>query len=226
MVTNRVTVCNPIAKLLIVDKHPVTREGLAARIEREKDLQVVGEAAEFHEACRLVDETNPDVVLIDNCLGHGDGLELVKLLKSRGYPAKLLVWSCHNDPLYAERALRAGAMGYVRKEESVDTIIEAIRRVLAGGIYLNPDMMDLLVRRNVAGIDRDVTVEALDELSDRELTVFRMTGEGLDTYEIASRLRVSPKTVETYKARIKDKLGIESGSEVLVRAVRWVVRNE
>jgi DNA-binding NarL/FixJ family response regulator len=225
MVTNRVKVCSKVAKLLIVDKHPVTREGLTARVGREPDLEVAGEAADFHEACQLVDDLAPDVVLIDNCLDNGDGLELVKLLKARNCPAKLLVWSVYNDPLYAERALRAGALGYVKKEEPTDVIVEAVRRVLGGGIYLSPCMMDLLVRRNVAGIDRDVTVESLDELSDRELTVFRMTGEGLDTYEIATRLRVSPKTVETYKARIKDKLGIDSGSEVLVRAVRWVVRN-
>lgn len=226
MVTNRISVTTKTARVLIVDKHPVTREGLVARLSREPDLEVAGEAGDLHQACQLVETARPDVVLIDNCLGNGDGLELVKLLKTRNCQAKLLVWSIYADPLYAERALRAGAMGYVRKEEPTDTIVEAVRRVLGGGIYLSQCMMDLLVRRNVAGIDRDVTVESLDELSDRELTVFRMTGEGLDTYQIATRLRVSPKTVETYKARIKEKLGIDSGSEVLVRAVRWVVRNE
>ena len=226
MVSNLTKVRHSISKVLIVDKHPVTREGMTHRINGESDLEVCGEAADIPDAYRLIEDTGPDLVLIDIGLSNGDALELVKRLKSRNSPVKFLVWSVNGDSLYAERALRAGALGYVSKEESTDTIVGAVRRVLAGGIYLSPGMMDLLVRRNVAGLDKGVSAESLDDLSDRELAVFRMTGQGLDTYAIAGRMRVSPKTVETYKARIKDKLGLGTGSEVLVRAVRWVVENE
>jgi DNA-binding NarL/FixJ family response regulator len=226
MVSNVTKVRSSIARILIVDKHPVTRDGITHRISGEGDLEVCGYAADIPDTYRLIEDTLPDLVLIDIGLSNGDALELVKRLKSRNSPVKFLVWSVNGDSLYAERALRAGALGYVSKEEPTETIISAIRRVLLGGIYLSPGMMDLLVRRNVAGLDKGLSAESLDDLSDRELAVFRMTGQGLDTYEIAGRMRVSPKTVETYKARIKDKLGLGTGSEVLVRAVRWVVENE
>jgi DNA-binding NarL/FixJ family response regulator len=226
MVSNLTVARRSISKILIVDKHPVTREGLVARVRGAADLEICGEAADIPEAYRLVEDTTPDLVLIDIGLSNGDALELVKRIKARNPAVKFLVWSVNGDSLYAERALRAGALGYVSKEESTDTILAAIRRVLTGGIYLSPLMMDILVRRNVAGLDKGASAESLDDLSDRELAVFRMTGQGLDTYEIAGRMRVSPKTVETYKARIKDKLGLGTGSEVLVRAVRWVVENE
>jgi DNA-binding NarL/FixJ family response regulator len=211
--------------VLIVDDHPATREGLACRLEVEPDFQVCGEAADLADALKLVAATDPDVVIVDLGLRRGDGLELVKRLKDRGCTAKLLVWSWRAENLYAERALRAGASGYISKDEATGTIIAAVRRILAGDVYLSPHMMSLVVRRNVAGLDKDVTPDSLGELSDRELEVFQLTGQGLDTVQVADRLKVSPKTVETYKARIKEKLGLDSGGELLFRAMRWVIEN-
>jgi DNA-binding NarL/FixJ family response regulator len=213
-------------KVVIVDKYPIVREGLIARFALEPDLSVCGVADDIPSALRIVTETSPGVVVVDVCLKNGDGLDLIKRLKLRGCDAKFLVWSVHDDSLYAERAVRAGASGYINKEKPVEAIVEAIRRVYSGSLYLKADMMDSLVRRTVAGARREPSPEAIDELSDRELEVFRMTGEGLDTYAIAVQMKISPKTVETYKARIKDKLGLDNGSAVLVRAVRWVVENE
>ena len=213
-------------KVAIVDKYPVVREGLIARLALEPDFAVCGVSDDIPTALRLVAETSPCVVVVDVCLKNGDGLDLIKRLRSRGCTAKFLVWSVHDDSLYAERAVRAGASGYINKEKPVDAILEAIRRVYSGSLYLKVDMMDSLVRRTVAGAQREPSPEAIDELSDRELEVFRMTGQGMDTYAIAEQMKISPKTVETYKARIKDKLGLDNGSAVLVRAVRWVVENE
>jgi DNA-binding NarL/FixJ family response regulator len=211
--------------VFIVDDHPATREGLACRLAAEPDFAVCGEAAELGEALREVLATEPDVVIVDLGLRRGDGLDLVKRLKDRGCPAKMLVWSWRSETLYAERALRAGAAGFIGKDEATSTIVEAIRRVLKGDVYLSPEMMSIVVRRNVAGLDKDATPDALSGLSNRELEVFQLTGQGLDTAQVAERLRVSPKTVETYKARIKEKLGLETGGEMLFRAMRWVIEN-
>lgn len=211
--------------MVIVDDHPAIRDGLIHRLSGYPEFTVCGEAADLPEALQVIAATAPDVAVIDIGLKQGDGLDLVKRLKARDCAAKLLVWSLQSDTVYAERALRAGAVGYIRKDEATDAIVEAIRSVLDGNIYLNPRMMDLIVRRNIAGTDRDITPDSLTDLSDRELEVFRLTGQGLDTVQVAERLSVSPKTVETYKARIKDKLGLESGAEMLFRAVRWVIEN-
>jgi DNA-binding NarL/FixJ family response regulator len=213
------------ARVLIVDDHPAAREGLSARLGQEQDFEVCGEAADLAEALRAVSATSPDVIVIDLGLRRGDGLDLVSRLKSRGCPAKMLVWSWRSESLYAERALRTGASGYIGKDEATSTILTALRRILEGDVYLSPGMMNVIVRRNVAGLDKDVTPDSLGELSNRELEVFQLTGQGLATLEVAERLRLSPKTVETYKARIKEKLGLDSGGEMLFRAMRWVIEN-
>lgn len=215
-----------VKKIAIIDKYPVVREGLISRLVEESDFVVCGVADDLVTSLRLVTEKMPAVVVVDVSLKNGDGLDLIKRLRSRGCTAKFLVWSIHDDSLYAERAIRAGASGYINKEKPIDAIIEAIRRVSVGSLYLNADTMDSLVRRTMNGGVREPSPEAIDELSDRELEVFRMTGQGLDTYAIAERMKISPKTVETYKARIKEKLGLDNGSAVLVRAVRWVVESE
>jgi len=216
---------NRVKKVLIVDDHPATRDGLACRLAMEPDLEACGEASDLAEALHEVSATEPDVVVIDLGLRRGDGLDLVSRLKSRNCPAKMLVWSWRSETLYAERALRAGASGYISKDEATSTIVEAIRRVLAGDVYLSPHMMSVVVRRNVAGVERDITPDSLDDLSNRELEVFRLTGQGMDTAAVAEQLKVSPKTVETYKARIKEKLGLDSGGDLLFRAMRWVIEN-
>jgi DNA-binding NarL/FixJ family response regulator len=211
--------------VLLVDAHPASREGLAARLAVEQDFEVCGEAADMAAALTQVAATGPDVIVVDLVLRRGDGLELIKRLKDRECPAKILTWSRYCETVYAERALRAGAAGYIGKEEATAAVIAALRQVLAGGVYLNPRMMNLVVQRNVAGLDRDVTPDSLGDLSDRELDVFRLTGPALDTAQVAERLKVSPKTVETYKARIKEKLGLDSGGEMLYRAIRWVIED-
>jgi DNA-binding NarL/FixJ family response regulator len=215
-----------VTKVFIVDDHPATREGLACRLTAEPEFEVCGEAAELGEAIRDVVAAAPDLVIVDLGLKRGDGLELVRRLKDRGSPPKMLVWSWRSETVYAERALRAGASGFISKSESTSAILDAIRKVLAGDVYLHPDMMSVIVRRNVAGLDKEASSDSLAELSNRELEVFQLTGQGLDTVQVAERLRVSPKTVETYKARIKEKLGLNSGSEMLFRAMRWVLENE
>jgi DNA-binding NarL/FixJ family response regulator len=220
------TTSKAAVRAFIVDDHPATREGLACRLAAEPDIEVCGEAAELGEAIREVVSTKPDILIVDIGLKRGDGLDLVKRLKDRGNPPKMLVWSWRNEAVYAERALRAGAAGFVSKSEQTTTILDAIRRVLAGEVYLHPDLMNLIVRRNVAGLNTDAQVDSLSELSNRELEVFQLTGQGLDTVAVAERLRVSPKTIETYKARIKEKLGLSSGGEMLFRAMRWVIENE
>jgi len=214
-----------VAKLVIVDDHPAIRDGLALYLANQPDFAVCGEAADLPDGLRLVAEAEPDAAVNDIGLRQGDGLDLIKRLKARGCETKILVWSWRCETQYAERALRAGASGYIGKDEATAVIVEAIRRVLAGSMYLSPRMTDLLLRKNLTGFSRDITPDSLDELSDRELEVFRLTGQGLDTAQVAARLRVSPKTVETYKSRIKEKLGLESASEMLFRAVRWVIEN-
>jgi DNA-binding NarL/FixJ family response regulator len=215
-----------VAKVFIVDDHPATRDGLAARLSSEPDLEVCGTAAELGEAIREVEAAAPDLVIMDLGLRRGDGLELIRRLKDRGNPPKMLVWSWRSETIYAERALRAGALGFISKSESTSAILDAIRKVLAGDVYLHPDSMSVIVRRNVAGLDKVASSDSLAELSNRELEVFQLTGQGLDTVQVAEKLRVSPKTVETYKARIKEKLGLNSGSEMLFRAMRWVLEND
>jgi DNA-binding NarL/FixJ family response regulator len=212
-------------KVLIVDDHPATRDGLACRLAMEPDLEPCGEASDLATALQEVAATEPDVIVIDLGLRGGDGLDLVGRLKARNCPAKMLVWSWRSETLYAERALRAGASGYISKDEATTTIVDAIRRILAGDVYLSSHMMSVVVRRNVAGVERDITPDSLEELSNRELEVFRLTGQGMDTGQVAVQLRVSPKTVETYKARIKEKLGLDSGGDLLFRAMRWVIEN-
>jgi len=213
------------ARVLIVDDHPAAREGLACRLTQDPDFEVCGEASDLAEALRAVAETEPDLIVIDLGLRRGDGLDLITRLKTRGCTAKMLVWSWRNESLYAERSLRAGASGYIGKDEATSTVITALHRILDGDVYLSPEVMRVVVRRNVAGLDKDITPDSLNELSNRELEVFQLTGQGLDTVKVGEKLRISPKTVETYKARIKEKLGIDSGSDLLFRAMRWVIEN-
>ena len=215
----------PVAKVLIVDDHPAVREGLALRISRQPDLEVCGEAADVAEALRLVSSTHPDVAVIDISLKSGDGIDLIKRIKARNASVKMLVWSMHSEALYAERALRAGAMGYINKEHATDMIIEAIRRVLDGRVYLSEHVADRLLHRAVGKGSQSVEQEPVESLSDRELEVFELIGRALDTHQIAERMCVSPKTVETYRARIKEKLRLQSGPELMQRAVQWVMEN-
>ena len=210
-----------MTRLLLVDDHPLLRKGLALTLNAEPDLDVVGQAASAEEALAAFGTLDPDVALIDISLPGMSGLELLKHLLALKPDLLTLVVSRHDEALYAERAVRAGAKGYVMKVEAADEIVQAVRHVLRGGIYMSEDLKDRLLFG--AAVGRKAPMQSpLEVLSDRELEVFEMTGRGLPTREIAERLHLSVKTVESYRARIKTKLSLDSGTELMQHAVRWV----
>ncbi len=213
------------AKILIVDDHPPVREALALRIRWEPDLEVCGEAADMCEAMRLVDETRPDLVVVDISLKAGNGIDLIRRIRDRNDRVRLLVWSMHSESLYAERALRAGAMGYVNKEQATEKIVEAVRRVLAGKVYVSDAVTERMLHRAVGGRPEDATCYPVHALADRELEVFRLIGQGMKTGEIAERLHLSVSTVETYRDRIRQKLHLTGGTQLAHYATRWVLEN-
>ncbi len=213
------------ARVLIVDDHPAVREALAMRIGRQSDLEVCGEAADLGEALRLVADTQPDVAVIDISLRTGCGIDLIKRIKDRNDTVRMLVWSTHSESLYAERALRAGALGYVNKEQATDKIVEGIRRVLEGKVYLSDAMVETMLRRTVGGERKELTRSPLDALANRELEVFRLIGQGVRTAAIAERLHLSVKTIETYRDRIREKLDLSDGTELAHYATKWMLEN-
>lgn len=225
MTRSKVQLPNPRARVLIVDDHPAIREALAIRIAGEADLEVCGEAAGVAEALQLAADTHPDVAIIDLSLKSGSGLDLIKRLRDKHDDLQMLVWSMHSEDLYAERALRAGARGYINKEHATGRIIEAIRQVLNGKVYLSPAMTEKLLERQVGSSKRDSGLAPISTLSDRELDVFRLIGQGVKTAEIASRLHLSVKTVETYRDRIRQKLNLKDGSALTHRATQWILEN-
>jgi DNA-binding NarL/FixJ family response regulator len=210
-----------MTRLLLVDDHPLMRKGLAMTLDAEPDLEVVGQAASAEEAIAMFERLEPDVALIDVSLPGMGGLELTKHLLALRPELMVLVVSRHDEALYAERAVRAGAKGYVMKLEAGDTIVKAVRHVLRGGIYLSEDLKDRMLFG--AAVGRKAPAQSpVEVLSDRELEVFELTGRGLPTREISERLHLSVKTVESYRARIKTKLNLGSGTELLQHAVQWV----
>jgi DNA-binding NarL/FixJ family response regulator len=214
---------NKVAQVLIVDDHPVVRRGLAELIRSEPGMEVCGEAADANEALRIADSTHPDVVIVDISLQAGNGIELIAQLKSRDERVRTLVSSVHDESLFAERALRAGAMGYINKQEPADKVLDAIHEILNGQVYLSPRMANRLLQSVVGG-------EALEQdpictLSNRELEVFELIGQGLTTKKIAGRLHLSPKTIETHREKIKTKLNLGNSTELSRRAVQWVLEN-
>ena len=213
------------ARVFIVDDHPVVREGLTAKLSAQPDLEVCGEAADTAEALRQIAETRPDVAVVDISLKAGNGIDLIKRIKGRNHHVRMLVWSMHSEALYAERALRAGALGYVNKDQATDLNFEAIRRVLAGKVYLSEAMAQRMLQRAVGGAPDEVTRSPLEVLADRELEVFRLIGEGVKTAEIAERLHLSVKTVETYRDRIRQKLDLSDGTKLAHYATQWVLEN-
>jgi DNA-binding NarL/FixJ family response regulator len=213
------------ARVLIVDDHPAVREALAIRIGRQRDLKVCGEAADMGEALRLVAEARPDVAVIDISLKAGSGIHLIKRIKNRDAYVRIVVWSMHSESLYAERALRAGALGYVNKDQATDRIVEAIRRVREGKVYLSEAMAERMLQRAVGGPREEVARSSVELLADRELEVFRLIGGGAKTAEIAERLHLSVKTVETYRDRIRRKLDLSDGTRLAHYATQWVLEN-
>jgi DNA-binding NarL/FixJ family response regulator len=208
------------ARILLVDDHPLVRERLAEIINREPDLIVCHEAEDRHEALAAIPTKRPDLAIVDLTLKNSDGLELIKDIRVGWPKVRMLVVSMHDESLYAERVIRAGALGYITKQEATRKILVAIRRVLAGSIYLNEKIAcHIISRLTTHAASFGATPPEL--LSDRESRVFDLTGCGLGTSEIAGRLHIAVKTVETYRARIKEKLKLKDSSELLRLAISW-----
>jgi DNA-binding NarL/FixJ family response regulator len=208
-------------RVLLVDDHPIMRHGLAQLIRAEADLEVCGEGGSAAEGLTLVGSLKPDLVVADLTLPDKHGLEFIKDVQSM-YPGTLmLVLSMHDESLYAERVLRAGARGYVMKETAADMLVLAARRVLDGGIYLS-DKMSSLMLEMMAGHRKPVSSSALDRLTDRELEVLQLIGQGRATRHIAEQLHVSVRTVDAHRANIKEKLQLADGATLVRYAVRWM----
>lgn len=206
--------------VFVVDDHPLVRDSLAMLINQQEDMRVCGEAEDMASALRGLVQAAPDIAIVDLSLKEGSGLELIKHLKARAPAVQVVVLSMHDEKLYAERCIRAGARGYVMKRESSKRIVAAIREVRGGRLFLSQQAASLFAERFV-GARHGLTETPLENLSDRELQVFGMIGQGMPTRDIAGSLNVSVKTVQAYCARIKQKLHIESATELLREAVRW-----
>jgi DNA-binding NarL/FixJ family response regulator len=211
------------ARVMLVDDHPIVRQGLANLIEDEEDLSVCAQVESAEEALAAMETARPDVIVIDIALGERSGLELVKDVRARWPDMPMLVLSMHDELLFAERSLRAGAKGYIMKQEATEKVMEGIRKVLDGELYVSERMAARLMTQAVN--DRGATKEnPLSRLSDRELEVFTMIGHGLGTREIAQRLILSIKTVEAHREHIKEKLKLKNGSELMRYAVQYTLQ--
>jgi DNA-binding NarL/FixJ family response regulator len=213
------------AKIVIVDDHPIVREGLADLINKEDDLVVCGEAEDGHRAMEVISELEPDIAIVDISLQDTSGLELIKDIKVQYPSLPVLTLSMHEESLYAERALRAGAKGYIMKREATANVVIAIRKVLSGQVYLSERMATKLVDKLV-GSKPEENSSGIERLTDRELEVFSLLGEGKGTRQISEGLHLSVKTIETYRSRIKEKLNLKSGPELLQHAFQWVNRRD
>lgn len=214
-----------VSRVMIVDDHPMVRHGLAELIAEEEDFEVCGEASGAAEALRVAKETKPDMAVIDLSLKDGDGIALIQQLRSMLSGVRMLVSSMHDETLFAERALHAGAMGYINKQEATSAVLDALRQIRAGKLYLSRRMADRMLT-HIVDYDRDSSKDPIERLSNRELQVFGLIGQGLATREIADHLHLSIKTIETHRASIKRKLNLETASELTRRAVQWVLEEQ
>ncbi len=208
-------------KVLLVEDHPMFREHLGQLIDRDLGMSICGEADNIRDAMRLILETKPDIAIVDITLHGSSGLELLKDIKAQGLDINVLVLSMHDEELYAERALRAGAKGYITKNEASTEVIEAIRCVMKGDVYASRQMTAKLLERMTQKRGNS-ELAGMETLADRELEVFQMLGRGKSTREIAQTLNLGESTVETYRARIKEKLQLRSAAELYLRAGQWV----
>jgi DNA-binding NarL/FixJ family response regulator len=211
-------------KVLIVDDHPLLREGLTRTINGEADLFVCGQAETTHQALKAILTLKPDIVIVDMTLKDGSGMDLIKDMKQRSIKSFVLVVSMHEESLYAERALRAGAKGYLMKNEALKKVTHAIHRILIGEIYLS-DTMSAKMLHKVADDRSSASNLPIGGLSDRELRVFELIGQGRGTRQIAEELHISVKTVESYRGHIKVKMNLKNAHELTQHAVHWVERN-
>ncbi len=209
-------------RVLIVDDHPIVREGLAQMINREADLMVCGDAEDMHRALQLIGVLKPDILIVDLSLKGPDGLDLLKNIRAKDPSLPMLILSMHDESIYAERALRAGANGYIMKQEATEKVLVALRQILNHEIYVSPAIANKMLQQFVGG-----TVHAkhssVDDLSDRELEVLRLMGDGHTTRQIAEELHLSVKTVESYQAHLKEKLTLKNSRELVQYAVEWAI---
>jgi len=213
------------SKVFIVDDHPIVREGLVALIDQENNLKVCGQADDAYDALKSIDKLKPDVVIVDISLKGSNGIELTKSIRAQ-YPAlPVIVFSFHDESLYAERALRAGASAYLTKKAESEKILKAIRTVLNGELYVSDELSKKLLHK-IIGDKTGKTITPIDNFSDREFEVFRLIGQGYRAAEAAKQLHLSSKTIETYRERIKRKLGLGDSSELLRYAIKWSRNHE
>ena len=207
-------------KILIVDDHPILRKGLAMVINQEPDLLVAGEAQDATEAVSMIESIEPDLVIVDLSLPGIDGIELMKIMKLKYRELPALVVSMHDESIFAERALRAGARGYIMKQEAVDKVLIAIRKVIQGEIFVSDKVTTKMLETLISSDAKSVN-SPLDLLSNRELTVFRLIGQGFKTRQIADELHLSIKTIESYRSHIKEKLKLDTGTDLMKYAIQW-----
>jgi len=207
-------------RILIVDDHPIVREGLSLMMNREPDLMICGEAEDASAALTAISTTRPDFLIVDISLNGPDGLDLLKNIRTRYRSLPVLVLSMHDETIYAERALRAGANGYIMKQEATEKVLVAVRQILNQKVYVSDRIANRMLQQYISG---SATQEhsPISELSDRELEVFRLIGEGHSTRRIAEELHLSIKTVESYQAHIKNKLSLKNARELVQRAIQW-----
>jgi DNA-binding NarL/FixJ family response regulator len=207
-------------RVLVVDDHPIVRQGLALLLDQEPDLLVSGEAEEVQSALAAIADSRPDVLLLDISLPGPDGIDLLKTIRSTDPDLPVLVLSMHDEATYAERALRAGANGYIMKQEATENVLVALRRILRGEMYVSDRVANTMLRQIASGAGKP-SQAPIARLSDRELEVFRLIGEGHGTRQIAEELHLSVKTVESYQAHIKEKLALQSARDLVQRAIEW-----
>ena len=211
--------------VFVIDDHPIVREGLVQLINREADLVVCGLAEDAYGALKAMESLKPNIAIADISLKGADGIELIKNLKLRMPTLPVLVLSIHDETFYAPRVLRAGARGYIMKQEATENVLVALRRVLSGEIYLSERMANKMLQQFV-GVVKIPQSFPVDRLSDRELEVFRLIGQGLGTRRIAEDLHLSVKTVESYREHIKEKMTLSDASELVRHAIDWVQREK
>lgn len=211
--------------VLIVDDHPLLRQGLAMLINQQNDMQVCGEAEDIHAAMLSIAQKEPDIIILDISLKGPDGLELLKSIRSTNPDLPVLILSMHDEAIYAERALRARANGYIMKQEATEKVLVAVRRILDGDLYLSDTLSKKMLHQYIDG-SPSLIQSKIALLSDRELEVFCRIGEGRATREIADELHLSIKTVETYQAHIKEKLALRSGRELIQHAIQWKIHEK
>lgn len=206
--------------VFVVDDHPIVRQGLALLINRESDLTVCGEAEDAHTALQALSSAAPDILIVDISLNGPDGLDLLKEIRLHHPNLPVLILSMHDESIYAERALRAGAQGYIMKQEATEKVLVAVRRILAGEIYVSERIANRMLQRYI-GSRGSSGPSSVADLTDRELEVFRLIGEGHSTRRIAEDLHISVKTVESYQAHIKEKLSLRNARELVQHAIQW-----